>query len=204
MNFWKAFGAAALTITTYSITPANAAVLVGSATLQNSNDLTVIKDGKLIYEFLDLTVTSGRSQSSALATFGEEGFVVASNVDMARLFSSFGIDYAGRRARFADLGATKEQAATFISYLGNNLWGVDSLGTFIDLEFGQSVACVAVSGCLPRSFVSDIDRSAGWLGFGVYLVRTASTEANEVPEPAPFALLGLGAIAFAAARRHNK
>ena len=72
-----------------------APVLIGDATLNTTNDLTVVHSGGVEYEFLDLTATYGMSVQSALSLYAGPslGFHWANGADMTALFGAFNIAY---------------------------------------------------------------------------------------------------------------
>lgn len=179
---------------------AQASVLVGAATLNTSGDLTVVADGQNAYQFLDLSVTRGMSQASALSLYGASGFALASSNDLTRLFGAFGFSYFSNGA-LSPLTVTADQANSFISYLGTT-FSNESLGSYYDVSHGQSYTCISVSKCLYGSFVYTRNLSSGNSSVGVYLVRAGAP--TNVPEPGSIALLGLGLAGFAVARRAKK
>ncbi|RLM52790.1 hypothetical protein DVK02_15945, partial [Halobellus sp. Atlit-31R] len=83
--------AVAALFTSLIAAPVGAApILVGAASLNTIDDLTVIKDGSTTYEFLDLTSTQNMTSSSAVTAFSLYGFELADSDDLTRLFASFG------------------------------------------------------------------------------------------------------------------
>ena len=63
LNFLTTCGAVLLLAASLRVTAAP--LLIGNATLNAMNDLTVVRDGNVQYEFLDLTPTYGLSVASA-------------------------------------------------------------------------------------------------------------------------------------------
>lgn len=200
-NLKAVVGSFALFAGLMSSTAANAGLLVGSATLNRADDLTVIKEGNDTYEFLDLQATMGRSHAEVLSRFGPVGFKVATSRELQWLFESFGFSYANKLRSHVALDVTDAQARQFTSYLYN---GAMALGSFQDLDFGMSWSCVSMNSCNPTSFVANDDYSRGHPIVGVYLVREIAGPKAEVPEPGSFALIGLGVAGMMATRRRKK
>lgn len=180
-------------------TNASAGVLLGTGKLDTENDLTLVKAGAETYSFLDLNLTMGWSQAKALARYGAQGFVVATDLHLRELFGSFGIEYGNQKDGAVALDASRDQVLAFASHLhipGSSF----AMGSFIDTSHGQSWSCISVNACNPGSFVSNTDRSGGFPLAGVYLVR----QSGDVPEPASFALIGLGVAGLLALRRRQR
>ncbi len=179
---------------------ANAALLLGSATLDSAGDLTQVQDGSQTYQFLDLTSTQGMSQAVALATYGSSGFTVATSTEMTALYNAFGFTYVSTNG-FAPLGdLSAAESIDFIGYFGSTFTDA-SLGSYIDLTYGQSYNCIGFDVCATNGFNNRDDISYGDALLGVYLVRAAP---DEVPEPAILGLFGLGAIALGLGRRRKR
>ena len=182
-------------------------VLVGSATLNIANDLTVIQDGTQTLQFLDLTVTQGSTVATALANFGASGFTWATGADVAQLFEAFGFNYASTPGQASPLNIPAANAANFNAYVGITILDA-SLGWIDDNTnppgFGfdlHTYACISVTACTPGPFV--INTGFGWPGLpeiGVYLVRQAPLA---IPEPGGIALLAVGLIALASSSRRK-
>ena len=174
-------------------------VLLGSATFNTADDLTVIQNGAQILQFLDLTSTQGTSVANSIATYGASGFHWATGVEVASLYSAFGFTYQSIPAAPAILTVSAANAANFTSYLGT---------TFGDAAFGwiddntnsvfHTYACISVSTCNANAFVENT--GSFWPSHpsaGVYLVRE---QRNDVPEPGTLPLIGLVILALLTTR----
>jgi hypothetical protein len=173
-------------------------ILIGSSTLATSNDLTVVQDVTSTYQFLDLSSTIGWSQAEALAKYGSQGFSLGTSADAARLFSSFGFSFADSSS-YVKLNVSASQATSFTRYLGTT-YGDAAIASFSDTTYGQSYFCISSGSCSPTNFFNQSDLSEGDSEVGVFLVRTS----KNVPEPGSVALLSLGLIGVAMARRAKK
>lgn len=183
-------------------------VLVGSATLNIANDLTVIQNGAQTLQFLDLTVTQGSTVATALANFGASGFTWATGAEVAQLYEAFGFSYANAPIQTTFLNIPAANAANFNAYLGFTYLDA-SLGWIDDFTnapgFGidlHTYACISVTACTPGPFVTNT--SFGWPGapeVGVYLVRQAPLA---IPEPGSIALLALGLVALVSSSRPKR
>ena len=180
-------------------------VLLGSATLNIANDLTVIQNGAQTLQFLDLTVTQGSTVANALANFGASGFTWATGAEVAQLYAAFGITYASAPNQAIDLNAPAGNATNFNAYLGITIFDA-SLGWIDDntsapgFSFDlHTYACISETGCTPNSFVGSVNFP--WPSaqeIGVYLVRQAPIA---IPEPGSIALLALGLVALVSSSR---
>lgn len=182
---------------TFAVPSHGAAVLVGTGTLGNSNDLTVIETSSgQRQEFLDLTATLGNSVTQALAAWSSEGFRWATVAEVSGLFDAFGIVYAAPpNNSFVELTPSETSASSFIDYMGNTAgpFGLTAaVGFFSDGTVEGLRSCISLSLCSPRNFVQDWSAfgnatSLGSRSTGVFLVR----DVRAVPEPGTLALLGL-------------
>ena len=184
-------------------TPASATLLlIGSASLNLANDLTVIQDGNQVLQFLDLTSTQGMSVATAVGTFGGDGFHWATGNEVAQLYAAFGFSYESAAARITPLVVSPDGVANFTSYLG--VTSDDAAAGWIDDHTDatfHTFSCISVSACRFGSFVNNI--AFGWPSeqrLGVYLVRSA---ANPAPEPGTAALIGIGLAGIFALRRRG-
>jgi len=184
--------------------PALAApVLVGGATLNATDDLTVIQDGAQVFQFLDVSVTAGMSVATALATYDAAGFHWATGADVARLYGAFGITYQSIPTTYVILSASIADTANLVSYIGTTLG--DAALAWIDdntASFYHTYSCMGPTTCMPNAFVENT--SSFWPSnpeIGVYLVRAQS---NIVPEPGTLMLLGLVALGVATTRRFTQ
>ena len=185
-----------------------AALLLGTGTLDNADDLTRIQTGSgNVLEFLDLTATDGLSVASALATYATDGFRWADDTEIAPLLEAFGISYAIQPMNLTVLGGVGGGNNTnFVNYLGTtattfdgdaSVGWIDALTTATD----HSYVCVGPA-CVSGGFT--LNSSGGWPSnrdLGVFLVRDGA-DAVPVPEPASLTLQGLGlCLAGMAGRR---
>src|SRR5262245_31904597 len=69
-------------------------VLIGTATLHVTDDLTVIQTATNTVQWLDLTSTMGMSIVDAATTYGAYGFHWATGAEVAELYAAFGLTYA--------------------------------------------------------------------------------------------------------------
>ena len=175
-------------------TPAAAVpVLLGNATLNSADDLTVIQDGGQVLQFLDFSATQGASVANSLATYGASGFRWATGVEVAQLYAAFGFTYQSIATTFAILNVPAANAASFTSYLGTTA-GDAALGWIDDNTTASfhTYACISVTRCTPNAFVENT--RSFWPEFAsiaVYLVRD---QPNNVPEPGTLMLFGLGIL----------
>jgi len=179
-------------------------VLLGTGTLNTTNDLTRIQAGASVLEFLDLSATSGLSVSAAVSAYGANGFHWATGSEVSDLFSAFGITYSNSAGAVSDLGASLTDRTSFVGYLGETGGQAGhSLGWIDDLTGGgfHTYSCIAINSCGPVSFVFNVPDAYGiWpseFQIGVYLVRDA------VPEPTTYALMAAGLAGLAAMRRRQ-
>ena len=184
-------------------TPASATpLLIGSATLNLANDLTLIQDGSHVLQFLDLTSTQGMTVANALGAFGGDGFHWATGAEVAQLYGAFGIAYQSVVADVHFLTVPAAQATAYTSYLG--ITGADAAIGWIDDNTDASFhtySCISVLTCGFGAFIAN--NTFNWPSeprVGVFLVRSA---ANPSPEPGTAALIGIGLAGILALRRRS-
>ena len=181
-------------------TPATAVpVLIGNATLNSADDLTVIQDGAQILQFLDFATTQGTSVANSIATYGASGFRWANGLEVAQLYAAFGFTYQSIATTFAILNVPAANAASFTSYLGTTA-GDAALGWIDDntTDSFHTYACISVTRCTANAFVENT--ASFWperASIAVYLVRD---QPNSVPEPGTLMLFGIAFVAAASKR----
>ena len=184
-------------------TPASATpLLIGSASLNLANDLTVIQDGNQVLQFLDLTSTQGMTIANAVSTFSGDGFHWASGAEVAQLYGAFGITYQSVVKDAIFLSVPSVQAAAYTSYLGTT-FGNASIGWVDDNTDGSfhTYSCISIDTCRSGAFVANNDLlRAAERNLGVFLVRST---AIPVAEPGTTALIGIGLAGILALRRRG-
>ena len=183
--------------------PASATpLLIGSASLNLANDLTVIQDGNQVLQFLDLTSTQGMTVANAVGTFGANGFHWATGAEVAQLYAAFGITYQSVVADVQFLSVPAAQATAYTSYLG--ITGGDAAVGWIDDNTDASFhtySCISVLTCGFGAFIAN--NAFNWPSeprVGVFLVRSA---ANPIPEPGTALMIGIGLAGILAFRRRE-
>lgn len=184
-------------------TPASATpLLIGSATLNLANDLTVIQDGNQVLQFLDLPLTLGMTVANALGKYGGDGFHWATGAEVAQLYAAFGVTYQSVFNDVVFLRVPPGQAAAYTSYLGTTF--SDAAIGFIDDTTAaafRTYSCISEAACPVGAFVVNSDQLAdSHPQFGVFLVRST---AIPVAEPGTAALIGIGFAGIFALRRRG-
>ncbi|MGF1446306.1 MAG: VPLPA-CTERM sorting domain-containing protein, partial [Pikeienuella sp.] len=183
---------------------AGAARLVGTATRNNPDDLTVFDDIGRILEFLDLSATRGLSVAAALAA--NPGFSVADQDQVAALFDAFGFDYAFNAGQLTNLLTLEAaESAAFVETLGVTS-ASRSFGHYTDITADNSFVyyCIAtsVNSCASSfGFTRDLDISSGNSAIGTTLVREGEAAVVPLPAGAVLLLTGLGIGAWVGRRR---
>ena len=122
--FRPSLAALALLLASGALSPASAdSILLGTRTLNTANDLTVIDAGGNALEFLDLSVTSGQSVDTAVASVRLRRISLGHWHGGLNLFGAFGITYASSpgtalRGAVVDLGAALPSRTKFLNYVG--------------------------------------------------------------------------------------
>ena len=182
-------------------TPASATLLlIGSASLNLANDLTVIQDGNQVLQFLDLTSTQGMTIANAVSTFGGDGFHWAAGAEVAQLYGAFGITYQSVFNDVVFLGVPAPLATAYTSYLGTT-HDDGAIGWIDDNTVGSfhTYSCISVDVCRNGAFVVSNDLLTDPSpGLGVFLVRSFA-----VPEPGTAALIGVGLAGILVRRRRG-
>jgi len=205
-TFRHVIAAAALSV--FAVPAAMATgVLLGTGTLNTTDDLTRIQVGSNVLEFLDLSTTSGSTVSAAVSAYSGNGFHWATGSEVSDLYSAFGITYANSPGAVSDLGAGLAERTSFVGYLGQTAGQAGhSLGWIDDLTGGgfHTYSCIAIDSCGPLSFVYNVPDNYGiWpaeFQVGVFLVRDG---VPAVPEPTTYALMAAGLAGLAALRRRR-
>ena len=185
---------------------AQAATLVGNGTYAVANDLTLINDGGSTFEFLDLSFTLGQSVTTALSTYGGDGFAVADEDQIIALLDAFDIVYAfiADGGSFNNLGVASSVAASFTASLSTTFRSNASLGTYANASGTgtYSYLCISEGDCGGGSLTRDVDLSSGNSTVGIFLVREgASISAVPLPTAAPLLAMGVAALALLRRRR---
>ncbi|MFO1321713.1 MAG: hypothetical protein U1F52_19055 [Burkholderiales bacterium] len=182
-----------------------ASSLLGTSTLDNTDDLTVVEGGGKKYEFLDLTPTyGGLSVPDAVGLYSGRGFYWATGIEVAILFSAFNINYGLTPEGVFSTGANEADSIALASLLGiyephrqfhyASGWIDDgsSSGFHTYACVGSNIGCVGDQ--VPSgTFVSNVtDAASYWpasVNVGTFLVRV-------VPEPsvATLTLVGLSVV----------
>jgi hypothetical protein len=184
--------------------PAASATILGTGTLNVTDDLTRIDAGSFILEFLDLPFTRNTSVASALSTYETDGFTWATGSQVSELYNAFGFPHPISGSGVFDLAASPSSRANYLSFLGETIPNA-TLG-WIDYNTGSQHThdCISVEGrCAPDAHT--ITRASLWPThefIGVYLVR--ATPAPPIPEPTTIAIFTLGLLGLGAARRRRK
>jgi hypothetical protein len=186
---------------------AQAATLVGNGTYAVANDLTLINDGGSTFEFLDLSFTLGQSVTTALSTYGGDGFAVADEDQIIALLDAFDIVYAfiADGGSFNNLGVASSVAASFTASLSTTFRSNASLGTYANASGTDtySYLCISEGDCGGGSLTRDVDLSSGSSLLGIFLVREGAS-ISDVPLPAAAPLLAMGVAALALLRRRRR
>lgn len=183
------------------------AVLVGTGTLNTTNDLTVISTGSSTLEFLDLSVTDGMSIAGAVSAYSGYGFRWANEAEVASVFAAFGIAYTSlpgiQTTLVGALTPSLVSTTNFVNYFGITNGIGSSLGWFADDTLGgNSYICISapisVGDCIVNFVYKDSPFNDPSSSIGVFLVRDSGTS---VPEPGTLALVGLSLAWISALRR---
>mgnify|MGYP001405728124 CR=1 FL=1 len=198
-----------------AVMSANAAVLLPDQSIYLPNDLTVVQDGGVIYQYLDLTVTYGVSASSAIADHASNGFRWATASDMATLLSAFNIKYSIAPGNVSDLTPADGSSWTysnftaatssFLDHLGYDPIGAISAsyyaaGFINDLPMPGRSTYLYINSNAGLAFVSNQYSAFQAAGAGTFLVRNAVS----IPEPTTQMLMILGLTSIAYFSRSRK
>ncbi len=190
-------------------------VLLGSGTLNTANDLTVVQNGTVNYEFLDLTATYGLSVASSVGLYGGSGFHWANGADMTVLLGAFNIAYGhfpggGLYAPTSLnplVSVNAIDAANLATFLGKAP-GVNGALGWIDEDTSLTNHTYICTGdaCTPKIFLQQ--GQPFWPAvsiIGTFLVRNYDTAPpqSSVPVPGALALFSLGLAGLGVMRRRK-
>jgi hypothetical protein len=179
-----------------------ASLLIGTGTLNSTDDLTIVQAGSgTTLEWLDLSTTDGMSVVDAVSAYQGDGFRWATGGDIAELYAAFGITYGITSSSSYLLGIDLTTAQNFVSYLGATS-SSNALGWIDDLDNGTNHThdCIG-SACNPYGFVSNVPTF--WpsnSAIGVYMVR----DSVAAPIPAAPLLFGSGLLGLLGIARRRK
>lgn len=190
---------ATVVLATISSLACSSGVLLQDASLYEKDDLTVIRDGSVSYQFLDLTATNDLSVGDAIAKYSADGFHWASPVEMSSLLSAFGFEYKSAPSASVQLGradgaswtpATWASASTsFVAHLGFRPFHYWATG-FVDDQLTPGHSTWLYINPLGLAYTSNEYTAFQQYNVGTFLVR----EMPAVPEPATTTLM-LSALA---------
>lgn len=168
--------------------------------LLTSGDGLITFDSATNHEWLDFDQNNG-TVAQALSDWGSLGFVLATDQQVADLFSAFGVTIHDNQYHAFSAPHTSADAIAAVNQLGGyaNGTALDGMFQVSTGVFGSNNMQLRIlnnqynthsTQCAPCSPDSDDYWKA-------VLVRDAST----VPEPSAIALMGLGLLGFVATRR---
>ena len=183
------------------------------AVLVDQGDITL--DDVNNMEWLDLTFTDNMTISTALSTYGSQGWEVATRTQYQNMFDSYVNGYIDNGSGMMQVQPTTpqyDQIQEFITLFGQTAltastgWN-GAFGFYLDSATDSGIAHLGgmydgiIFGNLYRDLLADRSLEAytnGNNAAGIFMVRAAA-----VPEASTLAMLAIGLLGFSFARRRK-